>query len=155
VETNNIVTNFNKRTLTNLFLIGLSIFIGEAWQIVRYSDYMVNPWFNLDYPLYLGWYMFYVGRYVSPILMGIVVYRMARVGAPIRIAALIYSYYSGLCLLSFLYNFDKIPSVYLYAGVGLCVWAHWRFNLKEVRSKAAKFIVSKTVVVKKKESIGA
>jgi hypothetical protein len=102
----------------------------------------VNPWLALDYPLYLGWYLFYLGRYVSLLLMSIFAYRMARIGKYIRIMTIIFVYYSAVSLIAFLINFDKVPVVFEYALTGVLTYLHityentdWVRKFKRIRIK--------------------
>jgi hypothetical protein len=135
-------TNLNKRTRINILLVILSMFSLELWQYCRYSDHQVNPWLALDYPLYLGWYLFYLGRYVSLLLMSIFAYRMARIGKYIRIMTIIFAYYSAVSLIAFLINFDKVPVVFEYAITGMLTYLHisyenidWARKFKRIRIK--------------------
>jgi hypothetical protein len=160
VKAANIVTT---RTKFSVFLLSVTLPINEFWQVFKESDKIVNPWFLLDYPLHIHWYLKFLCHNVSALIISLLVYRLSRMNMKLRVAASVYVTYCLFDLIMFFVRFNQVHYATVYAGLFLAAdffyqWYHgtaFDFIKNWFRSKAAKFIVSKTVVVKKKESIGA
>jgi hypothetical protein len=66
---------------------------------------------------------------------------MARIGKYIRIMTIIFAYYSGVSLIAFLINFDKVPVVFEYAITGMITYLHLRYENIDWKTMGKRFKV--------------
>jgi hypothetical protein len=105
------------RTKANVVLISLLPVINEVWQYWEHNLSIVNPWFGLDYPIALQWYVKLLCQEVNSLVLAILLFRVSRLNSPLRLAATVYLLLCGFSLIMYLWNFNRTNYTIVYSSI--------------------------------------
>lgn len=94
-----------------------TLFIHHYWNLI-------NPWIDLNYPIYEGWFVKWMLMNYSKLQIGYVVYRLTWMNKPLRIVSAVYLILLTLDMICFFIDFNTGNYLLVYSSISLLTWVY-------------------------------